>query len=125
MKLNTQIKELDKTFCKWKNDLYYNHKTKNPIHFFQNSLLHYAICLEIGIGFFQEKFLSYENLCDKIPKRFGSRSTIQSVLNQAIRENYFTKEVSLKDGLISVAIGEAAEKSIKENRVVELKEFNL
>ena len=34
-------------------------------------------------------------------------------------------EVSLRDGLISVAIGEAAENSIKENRVVFMKEFNL
>ena len=40
-------------------------------------------------------------------------------------QNNSPPEVSLKDGLISVAIGEAAEKSIKENRVVELKEFNL
>jgi predicted dehydrogenase len=42
----------------------------------------------------------------------------------AIRNN--TKpEVSLNDGLIAVAIGEAAEKSIKEGRVVKMSEFNL
>ena len=29
------------------------------------------------------------------------------------------------DGLIAVAIGEAAEKSIKEGRVVQMSEFNL
>ncbi len=34
-------------------------------------------------------------------------------------------EVSLRDGLMSVAIGEAAENSILENRVVFMKEFNL
>jgi myo-inositol 2-dehydrogenase/D-chiro-inositol 1-dehydrogenase len=34
-------------------------------------------------------------------------------------------EVSLRDGLMSVAIGEAAENSIKENRVVFMKELNL
>ena len=34
-------------------------------------------------------------------------------------------EVSLRDGLMSVAIGEAAENSIVENRVVFMKEFNL
>ena len=34
-------------------------------------------------------------------------------------------EVSLKDGLMSVAIGEAAENSIKENRVVFMEEFKL
>ena len=40
-------------------------------------------------------------------------------------QNNTPPEVSLRDGLMSVAIGEAAEKSIKENRVVDLKEFNL
>ena len=39
--------------------------------------------------------------------------------------NHTPPEVSLKDGLMSVAIGEAAEKSIKESRVVDLREFNL
>ena len=34
-------------------------------------------------------------------------------------------EVSLNDGLMAVAIGEAAELSIKENRVVFMKEFKL
>jgi hypothetical protein len=33
--------------------------------------------------------------------------------------------VSLNDGLIAVAIGEAAEQSIKEGRVVQMSEFNL
>ena len=43
---------------------------------------------------------------------------------KAIRNN--TKpEVSLNDGLIAVAIGEAAETSIKEGRVVQMSEFNL
>ena len=47
----------------------------------------------------------------------------QSFIN-AIRNN--TKpEVSLNDGLIAVAIGEAAEISIKEGRVVQMSEFNL
>ena len=42
----------------------------------------------------------------------------------AIRNN--TKpEVSLNDGLVAVAIGEAAEISIKEGRVVQMSEFDL
>ena len=43
---------------------------------------------------------------------------------KAIQKNK-KPEVSIRDGLISVAIGEAAEKSIKENRVVFMKEFKL
>ena len=42
----------------------------------------------------------------------------------AIQKNNKT-EVYLKDELMSVAIGEAAENSIKENRVVFMKEFKL
>ena len=41
---------------------------------------------------------------------------------RAIRNN--TKaDVSLNDGMVSVAIGEAAEKSIKEKRVVKINEL--
>ena len=40
-------------------------------------------------------------------------------------KNKSNPEVSLNDGLIAVATGEAAEKSIKENRVVKMSEFNL
>jgi predicted dehydrogenase len=43
---------------------------------------------------------------------------------RAIQQNT-QPEVSLRDGLISVAVGEAAEKSIRENRVVFMEEFKL
>jgi predicted dehydrogenase len=39
--------------------------------------------------------------------------------------NNLKPQVSINDGLHAVAIGEAAEKSIKENRVVKMSEFNL
>ena len=42
----------------------------------------------------------------------------------AIQKN-LPPEISLNDGLMAVAIGEAAELSIKENRVVMMSEFNL
>ena len=40
-------------------------------------------------------------------------------------QNNSLPEVSLNDGLMAVAIGEAAELSIKEERVVLMSEFNL
>ena len=43
---------------------------------------------------------------------------------KAIRSNSLP-EVSLNDGLVAVAIGEAAEISIKEGRVVQMSELNL
>ena len=39
--------------------------------------------------------------------------------------NNLKPQVSINDGLHAVAIGEAAEKSIKENRMVKMSEFNL
>ena len=46
------------------------------------------------------------------------------VISKAINNN-LKPQVSINDGLHAVAIGEAAEKSIKENRVVKMSEFNL
>tara|TARA_Y100000996_G_C22556349_1_gene655665 strand:+ start:1882 stop:2970 length:1089 start_codon:yes stop_codon:yes gene_type:complete len=43
---------------------------------------------------------------------------------KAIKNNLLP-QVSLEDGLLAVAIGEAAELSIKENRVIKMKELNL
>ena len=40
-------------------------------------------------------------------------------------KNNTQPDVSLEDGLMSVAIGQAAELSIKENRVIKMSEFNL
>ena len=39
-------------------------------------------------------------------------------------QQYQTRSIT-NDGLIAVAIGEAAEQSIKEGRVVQMSEFNL
>ena len=38
-------------------------------------------------------------------------------------KNKLKPEVSLNDGMISVAIGEAAEKSVKEKRIIKMKEL--
>ena len=39
--------------------------------------------------------------------------------------NNLKAQVSVNDGLHAVAIGQAAEKSIKENRMVKMSEFNI
>ena len=56
-----------------KEDLYKNQKSRNCVQFFQKSLLHFSISLEIGFGSYSKKSLSYEKLCESIPKKFGSR----------------------------------------------------
>ena len=48
----------------------------------------------------------------------------QTAFNNSIKNDKLP-EVSLMDGLMSVAIGQAAELSMKENRVIKMSEFNL
>lgn len=50
---------------------------------------------------------------------YEHKAFINAILNNLL------PEVSLNDGLVAVAIGEAAELSIKENRVVLMSEFSL
>ena len=57
-----------------------------------------------------------------------SGADIANIANQSkinAIQNNLLPEVSLNDGLVAVAIGEAAELSIKENRVVLMSEFSL
>ena len=84
---------------------------------------------DIRIGMRKDQIASRENISVD-PKihdaghHHGSTYYEHTSFINAIRNN--TKpEVSLNDGLIAVAIGEAAEKSIKEGRVVQMSEFNL
>tara|TARA_B100000965_G_scaffold129679_1_gene107949 strand:+ start:133 stop:510 length:378 start_codon:yes stop_codon:yes gene_type:complete len=85
-----------------KEDLYKNQKSRNCVQFFQKSLLHFSISLEIGFGSYSKKYLSYEKLCESIPKKFGSRSTIQAILNDAVEEGYFLKEIHNLDRRIKI-----------------------
>ena len=57
-----------------------------------SSTLNHALCLEIAEGTFGNKAISYEDLCHKIPRKIGSRSTILNSLNNAVSKKYFIKE---------------------------------
>ena len=41
--------------------------------------------------------ISFETICSNIPKSIGSRSSIQSILNEALDKNIFVKEQSQND----------------------------
>jgi len=81
----------------FKDDLYLNLSKNNENQFIYNSILHFAISLEIGINTYNKNLISYEKICNSIPKKLGSRSTIQSILNDAIQLGYFEKIVSIDD----------------------------
>ena len=64
--------------------------------FLFKSILHHVISLEIyennGLS-----GISFETICANIPKSIGSRSSIQSILNEALEKNIFVKEQSKSD----------------------------
>ena len=64
--------------------------------FLFKSILHHVISLEIYENN-RLKGISFETICSNIPKSIGSRSSIQSILNEALEKNIFTKEQSKTD----------------------------
>ena len=82
----------------------------------------------VRIGFREKNKIINEtvNVDEKILKaghHHGSTYYEHLSFLKAVKNNTLA-EVSLEDGLRAVAIGEAAELSIKENRVVQMSEFN-
>ena len=64
--------------------------------FLFKSILHHVISLEI----YENNTLngiSFETICSNIPKSIGSRSSIQSILNEALENNIVIKKISSKD----------------------------
>tara|TARA_B100000131_G_C17784538_1_gene478707 strand:- start:109 stop:480 length:372 start_codon:yes stop_codon:yes gene_type:complete len=64
--------------------------------FFFKSILHHVISLEVYENNKSEG-ISFETICSNIPKSIGSRSSIQSILNDALQRNIFIKYKSSKD----------------------------
>ncbi len=64
--------------------------------FFFKSMLHHVISLEIYESNL-ESGISFEMICSKIPNSIGSRSSIQSILNDGLRKNIFIKKLSNED----------------------------
>ena len=64
--------------------------------FLFKSILHHVISLEIYENN-RSNGISFETICANIPKSIGSRSSIQSILNEALEKNIFRKEQSKTD----------------------------
>ena len=64
--------------------------------FLFKSILHHVISLEIYENN-RSNGISFETICANIPKSIGSRSSIQSILNEALDKNIFLKEQSKTD----------------------------
>ncbi len=80
-----------------KNDLYTSLESKDFFgKFFYKSILHSAVIMEI---FSNNNIdgISYEKLCNNIPKTIGSRSSIQNLLNEGLVKKILKKIESNKD----------------------------
>ena len=82
-----------------KEDLYKDKKDNACLDFFYSSMLHYAISLEIASTFSDTTF---ETLCKSIPKKYGCRSSIKTVLDNGVTFNFFMKESKLSDKRIKI-----------------------
>ena len=81
-----------KILTKLKENFYRRIDKNDELQFLDSSTLNHALCLEIAEGTFHNKPISYEDLCYKIPRKIGSRSTILNSLNNAVSKQYFIKE---------------------------------
>ena len=59
-------------------------------NFFIKSSLHYAICLDIS-NKHNNGGISYEEICSAIPNLLGSRTSIQTILNEGVQFKCFDK----------------------------------
>ena len=64
--------------------------------FFFKSILHHVISLEVYENH-EKDGISFEAICNNVPKSIGSRSSIQSILNDALSKEIFIKMQSNKD----------------------------
>lgn len=83
--------------------------------FYYLSRLHSIIVLEVILATVDKNHLiSFEYLCDHIPRNLGKRTTIQTILNEAVRKNFFTKTTSQKDKRVKYYILEKTSAEVIE-----------
>ena len=93
--------------------------------FYYETRLHSVIVLEISLASFNKNHpVSFEYLCETIPKKLGKRTTIQSILNEGLRKGYFIKTLNEKDKRIKFYTLERHSLEIIEKWWVDRKEFS-
>ena len=94
--------------------------------FYYLSRLHSIIVLEVTLATVDKNHLiSFEYLCDHIPRNLGKRTTIQTILNEAVRKNFFIKTTSQKDKRVKYYILEKTSAEVIEKWWAERSPNNL
>lgn len=68
--------------------------------FFVRSRSH--IMVTVLVASRHKDFFSFEKLCNKIPNNVASRSTIKSILDDGVKQNYYEKNECNKDRRIQL-----------------------
>ena len=96
-------------------EFYEGSSSLNIKGFYYLSRLHSIIVLEVSLATVDKNHLiSFEYLCDHIPRNLGKRTTIQTILNEAVRKNFFTKTTSQKDKRVKYYILEKTSAEVIE-----------
>lgn len=92
------MKDLVKERLIYQRDNFYSDKRKKGIvAFMMQSPLHFSILLEVAIAELEGEPNCFEDLISLIPSRYGSRSTINTILNDYVAQDYFCKRTSKDD----------------------------
>ena len=93
--------------------------------FYYETRLHSVIVLEISLASFNKSHpVSFEYLCENIPKKLGKRTTIQTILKEGLRKGYFLKTLSKKDKRVKFYTLEKYSLEIIEKWWADRKEFS-
>ena len=93
--------------------------------FYYETRLHSVIVLEITLASLNEDHpVSFEYLCETIPKKLGKRTTIQTILNEGLRKGYFLKMTNEKDRRMKFYTLEKNSLEIIEKWWISRKEFS-
>jgi hypothetical protein len=99
--------------------------TTNIKGFYYETRLHSVIVLEISLASLNKNHpVSFEYLCETIPKKLGKRTTIQTILNEGLRKGYFLKTLNEKDKRVKFYTLEKDSLSIIEKWWTDRKEFS-
>ena len=83
---------MKRKFLQISNDLIKNSTNQGPLTFIFKTKVHAIIVFQI----FGNKKITFEDLCKNLDS-VSSRTTIQTILNEGVNNNYLSKEVDQKD----------------------------
>ena len=110
---------------KYLKEFYDLSNTKDVKGFYYETRLHSVIVLEISLASLNKNHpVSFEYLCETIPKKLGKRTTIQTILNEGLRKGYFLKTLNEKDKRVKFYTLEKDSLSIIEKWWTDRKEFS-